>query len=503
MTDPAETSGTPGARRPRGRPRTSGDHRCDRCGRSAGKLRTRWPDGGICGTCYHDAVRTFGNCARCGHHRMLPGRAGDDELCRACARITTDLDCHRCGVEAEHYRRGGLCARCALRDDLTALFTHDPTDVVPVAASLIDVLCAAERPESIHTWKRRARVQQLLTGIGDGSLPATHEAFDRAGSGKDIEHLRDLLVHHGLLEPRDRDLALFERWLRARLDDAEPDWARRLLEQYATWHHLRAIRNRLSRGLPVRGSVHNAKQEITEIGRLLIWLDEQEVTLATCPQGLLDRWLVDGPSTRYIVRTFIRWAGRQKLAPDLHVTRRTTRSSPSITEQTRLDWLVRCLRDEPGTRAYRVAAILLLLYAQPIVRIAALRRDQILSTPDGPAILLGAEPAALPSPFAELLLEHLANRPNMQTGNSDNPWVFPSIRAGQHIRPDTMMKQLRNLGIDLRGARNTALNELVQRVPAPIVATQLGYHPGVTQRHAEDASAPLGRYASLASLHSR
>lgn len=247
----------------------------------------------------------------------------------------------------------------------------------------------------------------------------------------------------------------------------------------------------------LRRSGGTSKQEITEIGRLLAWLAEQDTTLATCTQSQLDRWLVDGPSTRYSVRTFVRWAVRRKLAPDLHVARRTTRSSPSITEQTRLDWLARCLRDEPETRTYRVAAVLLLLYAQPLVRIAALHRDQILSTVDGPAILLGNEPAALPSPFAELLLEHLTHRPNMQTGNTDNPWVFPSTQPGRHIRPNTMMIRLRSLGVDLRGARNTALKELVQRVPPPIVASQLGYNPGTTQRHAELASAPLDRYASL------
>lgn len=317
------------------------------------------------------------------------------------------------------------------------------------------------------------------------------------GRSKDIDHLRALLIHHELLAPRDHDLAFFERWLHDRLKDTEQAWIRRLLEQYATWHHTRAIRTALDRELPVAGRVHYAKQEITESGRLLAWLAEQDTTLATCTQSQLDRWLVDGPSTRYSVRTFVRWAVRQKLAPDLHVARRTTRSSPSITEQTRLDRLARCLRDEPETRAYRVAAVLLLLDAQPLVRIAALHRDQILSTVDGPAILLGNEPAALPSPFAELLLEHLTHRPNMQTGNTDNPWVFPSTQPGRHIRPNTMMIRLRSLGIDLRGARNTALKELVQRVPPPIVASQLGYNPGTTQRHAELASAPLDRYASL------
>jgi hypothetical protein len=138
-----------------------------------------------------------------------------------------------------------------------------------------------------------------------------------------------------------------------------------------------------------------------------------------------------------------------------------------------------------------------LLYAQPLVRIAALRCDQILFTPTGPAILLGNEPAAVASPFAELLLEHLAHRTNMQTGSTDNPWLFPSTHAGRHLHHNTIMHRLRGLGIDLRGARNTALKELVQQVPPPIVASQLGYHPAVTQRHAERAAQPDAHYAAL------
>jgi len=431
---------------------------------------------------------------------MLPGRDNNAQhLCRRCAGITTDLDCHRCGAEAEHYRRGGICARCALRDDLTATLTPRYSRPLPAAISLIDVLCAAERPESIHTWKRHPDVQMLLAGIGDGSLPISHEALDQVGEGRAVDHLRELLVHHGPLPHRDRDLALFQSWLRHRLESTEPAWARRLLEQYATWHHLRGIRARIAREQQIRGSVHNAKQELTEVGRLLTWLDDHDTTLLTCLQSQLDQWLIAGPSTRYIVRTFIRWARRQKLAPDLQVTRRTTLTTPVITQQTRLDWLARCLRDEPDTRSYRVAAVLLLLCAQPLVRIAAMRCDQILSTPDGPAILLGSEPAALPWPFSDLIFEHLARRPNMQTNNTHSPWLFPSIRAGQHIRPNTLMLRLRTLGIDLRGARNTALKELVQGIPPPIVASQLGYSNPTTHRHAEAAAAPNSNYASLIS----
>lgn len=124
--------------------------------------------------------------------------------------------------------------------------------------------------------------------------------------------------------------------------------------------------------------------------------------------------------------------------------------------------------------------------------------DQIIPGPDGISILLGSEPAAVPSPFAELLIEIIGNRPSLQTGNTGtSPWLFPSTRAGQHLHPNTIMTRLRDLGIDLRGARNAALRELIQQVPPPIVASQLGYSPQMTLRHAGLAAQPDGRYAAL------
>jgi len=72
----------PGIRRPRGRPRTTGDRSCDRCGRATAKIRVRWPDGNICGTCFTDAASTYGPCDRCQRHRMTPGRRADQRLCR-------------------------------------------------------------------------------------------------------------------------------------------------------------------------------------------------------------------------------------------------------------------------------------------------------------------------------------------------------------------------------------------------------------------------------------
>lgn len=489
---------TGGSRR-RGRPRTAGDAHCDRCGRSAGKLRTRWPEGGICGTCFHTAVRTTGTCPRCNHHGMLPGLDGDQPICRHCAEIPTDLDCHRCGTEAEHYRRGGICARCALRDDLTALLAPGDARVQPKLRELVEVLCAVDRPESIHTWKRRPAVQTLLAGLGDGTVELTHDALDSADSGgKTAEHLRDLLLHHGLLPGRDRDLARFQTWLVTRIETTEPAWARRILERYGRWHHVRAIRRQLAEGRNAQARVHLAKQEITEIGRLLAWLHENDTTLADCTQAHLDRWITTGPSTRSFVRPFLAWARRHRLAPTgVELARRHARTTPTVTDEQRFDWLRRCLIGEADTLAYRVAGVLLLLYAQPLVRVAALRRDQIVATPAGPALLLGDEPVAIPHPFAELLEQHLGNLPHSRTTNTENSWFFPGVRAGQHLHPNTIAIRLRTLGIDLRGSRNSALRDMVERAPAPIVASQLGYADVTMERHAERAAQPDERYAAL------
>lgn len=399
---------------------------------------------------------------------MLPGRDGAAQRCRTCAGITSDLDCHRCGTEGEPYRRG-LCARCSLRDDLNELLlSHDQTPQ-PGLVSLIDVLAGVDRPESIHTWKRSPKVTGLLRGLGDGSLTLEHSSFDTAPAGSAREHIRALLVHHGLLPDRDRHLARFESWLQQELASIPDHAVRRPLEQFGTWHHLRRIRRRL--GQDLQASVHHSIQEITETGRFLHWLAEHGRTISTCQQADIDRWLAEGPTTRYSIRTFIVWASKQNLCSGLTVGFRQARSIRLVTQDDRLTWLSRLLVGDTETLPYRVAGILMLLYAQPLVRIVGLRTDRIQTTPTEIRILLGTEATAVPEPFAGLLRDHLNARPNMRTANTGgNPWLFPSTRAGHHLHPTTLTMRLRNLGVDLLGARNAALRDLVQRVPAPVVA---------------------------------
>ncbi|WP_329602627.1 hypothetical protein [Mycolicibacterium phocaicum] len=167
-----------------------------------------------------------------------------------------------------------------------------------------------------------------------------------------------------------------------------------------------------------------------------------------------------------------------------------------ITQDQRLAWIRELLIGDSESLPYRVAGTLLLLYAQPLVKIAAIPMSRVLVAPDGLSIELGVTPSPVPQPFDQLLKEHIRKRPNLRTSGSDNEWLFPGYRPGEHLHPGTVMLRLRQLGIDLLAARNTALRELVMQMPAPIVAEMLGYSDNVVHRHAELAAQPWSRYAA-------
>lgn len=485
----------------RGRPRTTGAFICARCSRAAGKHRASWPEGRICGTCFTVAMRTHGLCPGCGTERMLPGRTsahGDSAVCVDCAGIAQDYSCSHCGTETEHYRQE-TCARCSLREDLTRLLKVAPRtqDAKTPAGKLLTALCEADRPESILSWLRNPGVRDLLERLATGSVPLSHEALDREPNSLRVEHIRSLLTHHKLLSDRDHYLALFQRWLTSKLEHVDDLEIRRPAESFARWHHLRRIRALSADGKPTRGPVHSAKQEITETIKFLTWLKlSHGRTVASCLQGDVDTWLADGPTTRHLIRTFFVWAVKNRTCTNITIGFRQAKTVPLLTQSRRLAMLKACLTDDVDTLSYRVAATLLLLYAQPVVKIAAMKTADMILTPDGLRLKLGqGDPAPVPEPFASLLTEHGASRPNLRTGSSSgSEWLFPGYRPGQHIHPNTLMLRLREVGIDLRGARNASLRALVTEVPAPLVAEMLGYSYQVTQKHATAAAEPWARY---------
>ena len=482
----------------RGRPQaTDGDLQCARCERHMRKAAVTWPDGRICNSCYYDATSLYGPCPSCGMERMLPGRLdiGDQPVCRDCARIRQDYRCRTCEKEARPYR-GGSCARCTLRSDLERDLLHDcsPEGI----KTLIDALCAADRPESILTWKRSDKVRNLLSSLASDTTPLSHDGLDQfEPSGKHVEHLRSVLVHHQALPSRDKYIALFERWLDEKLANIADADIERPVRQFATWHHLRRINEIALTGSLTRGPVHSSKQEITETVKFLLWLhDEHSRTIATCVQQDVDQWVTTGPTTRHSIRTFLVWCANSRINRSVSLGFRQAKTVPLLTQDQRLAWIRELLDGDSESLPYRVAGTLLLLYAQPLVKVAELTMSKVIVSPDGLALQLGVTPSPAPAPFDSLLRQHVTQRPNLRTSGADSPWLFPGYKPGEHLHPNTLMDRLRELGINLLGARNTAIRELVTQVPAPVVAEMLGYSDQVTQKHADLASEPWAKYAS-------
>ncbi|MGI8415121.1 MAG: hypothetical protein ACR2P2_02720 [Nakamurella sp.] len=213
------------------------------------------------------------------------------------------------------------------------------------------------------------------------------------------------------------------------------------------------------------------KQEITETIKFLTWLHATHArTAATCTQQDVDAYLAGGPTTRSAIRTFFVIARNTHLNRDVKIDSRYARQSPTLTQDQRLQWIRELLTGTSESLPYRVAGMLLLLLAQPLVKVAALRTDGLARTPGGLNISLGQHPLALPEPFADLVRQHTKNRPNLATTNRNSPWLFPGNRAGQHLHPNTIMGRLCDLGVDLIAARNRALADLVMTAPPSLVA---------------------------------
>ncbi|MGI8312726.1 hypothetical protein [Saccharopolyspora hattusasensis] len=174
---------------------------------------------------------------------------------------------------------------------------------------------------------------------------------------------------------------------------------------------------------------------------------------------------------------------------------KTTNPAP-IGQRQRLAMVGRALTDDGIPLLTRVAAILMLLYAQPLTRILRLTVDDVLVEDGEVSIRLGDPPSPVPYPFAGLLLDHLDHRLNLTTAtNSGARWMFPGRRAGQPMAPTTLELRLRQVGIPGLRGRTAALRQLVLQAPAPVVAKSLGYSQEQTARLAAEAGGTWARYA--------
>jgi hypothetical protein len=418
-------------------------------------------------------------CSVCQQVRRVYARANAGVLCVGCYRARQRCArCDRLGIGSS----GGLCWSCLLADRVAELRARAGPDRNVRLAGYLDALAASPNAESTLRWTQTPSFA-VLEAVVDGQLQLSHQAFDQAqgaqGEGSAVAYLRAALVAHGALPARDETAAAFARWLARALVTVPdgPDHA--AITAFATWQIARRLAGTTARhrGQPPPSASKHARAQVREAIRLTRWLHTQALQLGDLRQDMLDEWLADGASTRRSVSAFIDWLGRAHPSPQrLQITWPPAATNPPIaSDEQRLDALTALLADRRFDPRVRFAAAAVLLFAQPLTRIAVMRLSDVVEVADGWLIRFGSRPVHAPPTLDDVLEEMSATVPS-RTAASASDWLLPGRKHGAHITSEELRRQLKVLGMPVRPGRRGALLALAAELPAPVLAEHFGVH---------------------------
>jgi integrase len=363
-------------------------------------------------------------------------------------------------------------------------------------APLYASIAGARQPYSALNWLRSGAGAAILADLSSGALALTHEALDADPRRGGAEYVRQMLVANGALSPRNEVLARLERWVQAKLKELGRPEDRRVVQTYATWSVMARLRRRAEAGAVVRPAA--AKIRIGAAVRLVHWIEQQQLRLETLCQRDIEEWLVSDPPSTYDVRDFLRWAAGQKVVADLEVPAPVIRTGTALDEERRWEIVERLLHDDAVDLTDRVAGCLLLLYAQQLSRIVAMKVEDVVDRGDGVRLRVGTEELAVPEPLGGLIATLAATgRRYLGVGTpASTPWLFPGLMPGRPLTAARLGDRLGNLGVDARAGRRAALMHLAARLPAAVLAEVLNLSPGTAVDWVRAAGGDWSSYAA-------
>jgi hypothetical protein len=473
---------------------------CIGCGRRR-RVERRTPDGALCSRCRTLPVLTCSICGQtgpCGISRVTgrpwcPACQRRTAACSACGRLAPVAsgtlagplcaDCTAppawagCPVCSDPgHPSPGHCSRCLISRRLDELMGPSPGSLPPGLQALRRDIATAEHPVTAMRWLTKPSIAPVLSDLAAGRVPLTHQALDDLPQSQALAHLRQTLVAVGALPGRDEEMTRLEAFLAGLIDSQPGTGRRRLLHRYLIWHLVRRLRRR-NDGRPV------TRQQSRMIRRLargavafLDWLDGHGLTLGSCQQADLDRWLADEHAVyRDEAGRLVRWARASKLTTGHLAAARWNGPAQLLDHQHRWDTARRLLHDGTLKPEDRLAGLLVLLYAQGATAISQMTTGQIQAGDDGVRLRLGRVPIHLPEPVAALARTVLANRKGHATigARQPSPWLFPGGQPGRPISTARLTSRLNDLGIRPSQDRSTALFQLAAEIPAAILARTL------------------------------
>jgi len=269
----------------------------------------------------------------------------------------------------------------------------------------------------------------------------------------------------------------------------------RLLRQFGLWHQLPRMRTKAALAPLTPPARTYAQLEFIHATAFCTWLAAHGHRPTELGQIDLDRYYTALKiGHRQSLRGFLNWSMTSRNLAQLTFARTRFTTGEALTQTRRIDLLRRLVTDhddDDRPLGMRIAACVLLLYAQPVTRIMTLVVDDFVVDDEGMTLALGDPPAPVPEPFAALVLRFLAQRP---AGASR--WLFPGRRPGQPLSYVSLSQGLRDLGVPLRLARVAAIRQLALQAPAPVIAEALGFHHTTTHRQTIHAGGIWNRYAA-------
>jgi hypothetical protein len=203
-------------------------------------------------------------------------------------------------------------------------------------------------------------------------------------------------------------------------------------------------------------------------------------------------------TTRGRVISLLRWAHARGLIAQLAIPR--TVKPPAyrtLSHNQRHTLITRLIRDETLDLRDRVAGLLVLLYGQPIARIARLCTTDVVQHDNEILLRLATEPVVIVEPLATLLRALADNPPGRAvTGATTSPWLFPGKLVGEPLRPERLQRRLAASGVRGLPSRASAVLALAREVPTPVLAEMLGYDHDIAAAWARLAAADYARYAA-------
>lgn len=475
---------------------------CADCGRRR-RVRANWPIGPVCDACYARRKRNPQPCSSCHTTAVLVGRThptgGEDrdengELCGPCSGTDIAFACNRCGFPGDIYA-DGACTRCVVGDRVRGLLSEDEQGTIdPSLHPLAVGLTALDPPVTVLRWLQKGVGPRILAQLVSARATITHASLDALPQDLATRHVREMLVSTGILPRRQESLAGLELWL-ANVVHGLPADQRRLIVPFAEWSVVRDARRRAARGRYTIRARTADRADISVAIKFLTWLDTNQLELAAVDQQVLDLWLTMHTSLHRSIGSFIRWTTARHLTGALTVpTRRSGLPARFLGEEEHRQQLKRCLNDEQLPLEARIAGALIGLYAVPVTRLVELTTDQFDRDGSGAYLTIDRNPVLLPPKLGHLIEEQIARAASVSAlrrpGTDDPRFLFPGLPRTQPLSAGRLQMLMKQHGLAVIAARNTAMIEAVADLPPIVVSDLFGISPATAYawaRYAQDS----------------